>query len=203
MKVKNRVPEEKKAVVYQVPCKDCHQLYTGESKRTLKVRLAEHKRAVQKSDGIAVHVANTNHGIDWTNARVMKTVPEYWERRTTEVILIKKSQEPMNLDSGLLLPSVWNLILLNTPSLPHPPHNDITSFFVYLITVYAINVLKCLLFIQLISFPHPVAVDKEPLLKSSCTHLYKKLQHCLSDSCCINKHSNEPLWNHIHSSCTV
>ena len=51
IKVKNHVSEEKKkAVVYQVPCKDCQQLYTGESKRTLKVRLAEHKRAVQKSD---------------------------------------------------------------------------------------------------------------------------------------------------------
>ena len=43
MKVKNQVPEEKKrAVVYQVPCKDCHQLYTGETEWTLKVRLAEH-----------------------------------------------------------------------------------------------------------------------------------------------------------------
>ena len=119
MKVKNRVPEEKKkAVVYQVPCKDCHQLYTGESKRTLKVRLTEHRRAVQKSDvnnGIAVHVANTSHSIDWQNARVVKTVPGYWERRTTEAILIRKSQEPMNLDNGLLLPSVWNPILLNTP----------------------------------------------------------------------------------------
>ena len=89
MKVKNRVPEDekKKAVVYQVPCKDCHQLYMGESKRTLKVRLAEHRRAVQKSDvnnGIAVHVANTSHSIDWQNARVVKTVPGYWERRTME-----------------------------------------------------------------------------------------------------------------------
>ena len=83
MNVKNRVPEEKKTVVYQVPCKDCCKLYTGESKRTLKVRLAEHKRAVQKSDvnnGIAMHVANTNHSIDWVNARVVKTVPGYWER---------------------------------------------------------------------------------------------------------------------------
>ena len=96
--VKNRVPEEKKnTVVYQVPCKDCCKLYMGESKRTLKVRLAEHKRAVQKSDvnnGIAMHVANTNHSIDWVNARVVKMVPGYWERRTTEAILIKKSQKP-------------------------------------------------------------------------------------------------------------
>ena len=96
----------------------------GESKRTLKVRLAEHRRAVQKSDvnnGTAMHVANTSHNIDWANARVVKTVPGYWKRRTTEAILIKNSQEPMNLDSGLLLPSVWNFILLNTPLLPHPP----------------------------------------------------------------------------------
>ena len=47
MKVKNRGPEEKKkAIVYQVPCKDWHQLYTVKSKRTLKVRLAEHKKAI-------------------------------------------------------------------------------------------------------------------------------------------------------------
>ena len=130
MKMKNHVLEEKKeVVVYRVPCKHCHQLYTGESKRILKVRLAEHKRAVQKSNvnnGIVVHVANTNYGIDWTKARVVKTVPGYWEGRTTEASLIKKSQELMNLDSGFLLPSVWNPILLNTPSLPHPPHNNIT-----------------------------------------------------------------------------
>ena len=130
MKVKNRIPEEKKkAVVYRVPCKDCHQLYTGEFKRTLKVRLAEHRRAVQKSDvnnGIAMHVANTKHSTDWANAKVVKTVPGYWERRTTEAILIKGSQDPMNLDNSLLLPSVWNPILLNTSPLPHSPHDKVT-----------------------------------------------------------------------------
>ena len=37
VKVKKRVPEEKKkAIVYLVPCKDCGKLYTGESKRNLK-----------------------------------------------------------------------------------------------------------------------------------------------------------------------
>ena len=44
------------------------------------VRLAEHRRVVQKSyvnNGIAMHVANTSHSIDWANARVVKTVPGY------------------------------------------------------------------------------------------------------------------------------
>ena len=61
MRVKSRIPEEKKkGIVYQVPCKDCDGVYTGESKRTLEVQLTEHKRAVVRSDvnnGIAVHVA--------------------------------------------------------------------------------------------------------------------------------------------------
>ena len=108
---------------------NCCKLDRGESKRALKLRLVEHKRAVQKSDvnnGIAMHVANANHSFDWVNARVVKTVPGYWERRTTEAILIKKSQKPMNLDNGLLLPSVWNPVLLNPPPPTHPPHDDVT-----------------------------------------------------------------------------
>ena len=43
---------------------------------------------------------------DWANAVVVKMVAGYSEWGTTEAILIKKCQEPINLDSGLLLPSV-------------------------------------------------------------------------------------------------
>ena len=56
-------------------------MYTGESKRTLKVRLTEHKHAVVRSDvnnRIAVHVAKNEHRIDWGNARVVKSVRGYW-----------------------------------------------------------------------------------------------------------------------------
>ena len=98
--------------MYQVPCKYCCKLYTGESIRTLKVRLAEHARAVQKSDannGIAVNVANTNHSSAWDNAKVVKKILRYWERRTTEVILIKKSEESMNCGQWPLTP--WCLQL--------------------------------------------------------------------------------------------
>ena len=51
---------------------------------------------------------------------------------------------------------------------------------------------------------HPVAVNKEPRLKTSCTHLDKKLQYCSSGSCCINKRSYEPLRNQpmgVHIKC--
>ena len=48
MQVKTRIPEERKrGMVYEVPCKECHQTYIGKTKRTLKVRLGEHKQAVE------------------------------------------------------------------------------------------------------------------------------------------------------------
>ena len=81
MQVKLHIPEEKKkGIVYQVLCKDCDGVYTGEPKRTLKVRLTEHKRAVVGSDvnnGIPGHVAKNEHNIVWGNARVVRSVRGY------------------------------------------------------------------------------------------------------------------------------
>ena len=45
MQVKNNTPEQKQTgVVYEVPCKDCLELHVDETKRTLKVRLSEHRQ---------------------------------------------------------------------------------------------------------------------------------------------------------------
>ena len=50
MQVKNRTPEQKQTgVVYEIPCKDCPEVYVGETKRTLKVRLSEHRQAVKRA----------------------------------------------------------------------------------------------------------------------------------------------------------
>ena len=49
VRVKNRIPEDKrKEVIYEMPCKDCEKLYIGETGRTLKKRVSEHKQAVRK-----------------------------------------------------------------------------------------------------------------------------------------------------------
>ena len=125
MQVKSRTPEQKQTgVVYKIPCKECPEVYVGETKRTLKVRLSEHRQAVKRGDpknGIAVHVQKTNHCINWEGATVQRRAEGFWLRRTVEAIQIKKATPNMNLDSGLLLPMVWNPIL--KPPLPHiQPH---------------------------------------------------------------------------------
>ena len=115
IQVKTRTPDERKrSVVYEVPCKDCNHTYIGETKRTLKVRLGEHKKAVKRGDprnGIAVHSHEQSHAIDWDGAIVKKSVTGYWQRRIMEAILIKCTGESMNLDNGLQLPTMWNPIL--------------------------------------------------------------------------------------------
>ena len=66
-------------MIYEVPCKECHQIYIGETNRTLKVRLVEHKQAVKHGDpknSIAVHAHESNHMIDWDGARV-KMIERY------------------------------------------------------------------------------------------------------------------------------
>ena len=75
VQVKEKIPtERKKEVVYEVACKDCDQKYIGETKRTMKKWLTEHKYAVRRGDeknGIAVHANKFNHSIDWESAGVL------------------------------------------------------------------------------------------------------------------------------------
>ena len=95
--------------------KNAPTTYFGETKRTFKVRLGEHKQAVKRGDpknSIAVHAYESNHTIDWDGARVRRSgMTIYWRRTTTEAILIKQREETMNLDGGLQLPTWWNPVL--------------------------------------------------------------------------------------------
>ena len=59
----------------------------------------------------STYIAKSHCSIDWKEARMIKSVQGYWERRTMEAIEIKKSRSSMNLDRGIHPPSVWNWCL--------------------------------------------------------------------------------------------
>ena len=83
MKLQTHILEERRrAVVYEVPYKDYGKTYLGQTKRTLKVRLGEHKQAVVRGDpknDIAVHVHELHHVIDWVVNMVKRSVCGYWK----------------------------------------------------------------------------------------------------------------------------
>ena len=109
--VQCHIPEEdRKGVVYEVPCTDCDHTYIGETGRTLRKRLTEHKAAVRRQDqnnGIAVHAWRMNHRPDWESASVKTTAKHYWKRRILETLFIQKQRPTMNLDCGLQINHTW------------------------------------------------------------------------------------------------
>ena len=55
---KDSIPmEERKGVVYSIPCTDCPKVYIGQTGRCLKLRLKEHHRALKNGDVAASAVA--------------------------------------------------------------------------------------------------------------------------------------------------
>jgi len=74
VKVKDRVPPvEATGAVYQIPCKDCRKVYTGQTGRTVCTRQKEHLRAVRNGDMsnlLANHAWESGHRPDWDAIRV-------------------------------------------------------------------------------------------------------------------------------------
>ena len=52
-------------VVYQIPCRDCTDIYIGETGRAYKTRLAEHKRDLRPANLAKVDDNNFNKKRRW------------------------------------------------------------------------------------------------------------------------------------------
>ena len=79
--------------------------YIGETGRSLQKRLTEHKAAVRRGDqknGVAVHVQNNDHRVDWEAAHVIEQEPWYWPRRVREAIHIANKR-------GFWHPPTWTV----------------------------------------------------------------------------------------------
>ena len=68
--------EQRRNVIYSIPCNDCNQEYVGRTKRQFGTRLKEHQKAVFhfKSENWALseHKCQTKHTIAWDNSKIVK-----------------------------------------------------------------------------------------------------------------------------------
>ena len=76
-------------IVYQVLCHDCPFDYIGLSKRNLKSRLSEQKRAINyqrpEKSALCKHFIILDHIIDWNKATILSTEKDY----TLNVFLLR------------------------------------------------------------------------------------------------------------------
>ena len=74
---------ERRGLVYRITCDECDWSYVGETGRTLRDRVQEHKRAVRnwsRSSEIANHVEETGHRVNWEGATTLTKESSHFQR---------------------------------------------------------------------------------------------------------------------------
>ena len=102
-------------IIYQVPCHDSPFVYIGQTKRDLKLRLSEHKRAIKyqrpEKSALCEHSITLDHIIERNEATMLFTEKDYTKRLFAESWLINKSSNGINRNDGNTLPSVYKNLL--------------------------------------------------------------------------------------------
>ena len=112
---KDPVPmDQRKGVVYSVPCDGCSKVYIGQTGRSLKHRLAEHRRVLKNGDvaasALAEHTLATGHLVDLTKSEVIDRHPYATTRCLLESWHIQRNPDALNREKGTL-PEVYTALL--------------------------------------------------------------------------------------------
>ena len=87
-KVKDPSPKNSRVgAIYKIACSKCPASYVGETGRTLRCRVKEHKRCIANKDTgnrIAVHHMTTNHQMDWKRATCLEFETNFNKRMFLE-----------------------------------------------------------------------------------------------------------------------
>ena len=120
-RLKQRVDvDERKNVVYAVPCGDCGIRYFGETGQHFSDRKSQHQRDVKAgktTNGFFCHVKeNAGHKIDWESA-VFVDYEKNWKRRKIKEAIYINAINPtkaiikkgiLNLEKGYDLDAIWS-----------------------------------------------------------------------------------------------
>ncbi|KYM95528.1 hypothetical protein ALC62_13958 [Cyphomyrmex costatus] len=90
-------------VVYKILCKDCDATYVGQTRRTLKTRISEHKnhinRNTQQNSVITNHRLQFSHDFNWDNIKILDKEISLNKRLISEMIHIRKQKNSLNLQT--------------------------------------------------------------------------------------------------------
>ncbi|XP_062704621.1 uncharacterized protein LOC134286935 [Aedes albopictus] len=115
--LKDKVPADEKSGIYQIPCQNCPAVYIGQTRRKFKIRLREHKHAVENKrtneSSVAVHTTHLDHAADWENAKLVKNVRKSTQLNAWESMYIATANRPlMNEDDAPIQSPLFNLTKL-------------------------------------------------------------------------------------------
>ena len=106
---------DKCGVIYELACLDCSSSFIGETARTLRSRVDDHKKP--GTSPVYDHAANSTHSIDYEGVVVKAREEDWFKRGVKEAIHIKRKASDLNKDKGRhQLPSVYDSIISSDQS---------------------------------------------------------------------------------------
>ena len=119
-------PKERCGPVYLIKCEGgdndpCEAAYIGETERTLKARIMEHRRPSCTSSEVSQHIHryHIGHSFDMDNVKILDQDPDWFRRGVKEAIQIRTLKPSLNRDGGRYqLPEVWDNILSDIHACP-------------------------------------------------------------------------------------
>ena len=82
--------------MYKFDCKNCSDTYIGETKRSLRTHINEHKTNKNKESVVSLHWIENKHEFDWENTSVLDMECNYKKRLVSEMIYIKSNHNSIN-----------------------------------------------------------------------------------------------------------
>lgn len=115
--LKDKIPQEDRSGIYEIPCKSCPSVYIGQTRRKWKIRLREHKNAVDNlrinESSVASHAIELDHVIDWDRAKLRKCVRKTSHLNAWESMFINTADKPlMNDDDAPITSALFHLTKL-------------------------------------------------------------------------------------------
>jgi len=117
-KGKDRLDDRRKTkVVYKIECKDCDQVYIGQTKRHLETRIKEHRNNIKNPSGnlsvVTNHRISLHHEFEWDKTRILHEERNRKKREIAEMFFFKKHNNNINLQKDIdNLNSIYDKIIL-------------------------------------------------------------------------------------------
>ena len=117
---KDPVPKDHAPCVYCITCSSGEQ-YIGQTKRPLKVRVSEHRRATNKGkkqhSALAEHACNKGHHPLWEERTKLAQVPHLGIRLSREALEIRINEtSTINRNDGKKISGMWKSLFSNSQS---------------------------------------------------------------------------------------
>jgi len=93
-------PQQSTEIVYKINCKNCDQVYIGQTKRHLETRMKEHKNNIRNPSGnysvVTEHRLSCNHDFEWDRPDILHKEKNRRKREIAEMLFIKKFKKSNN-----------------------------------------------------------------------------------------------------------